>query len=53
MSLGTEFLQALSTGFSSKDSSGCEKFITDDFELITTFRTMSRQGFFGLGSLWG
>ena len=45
MSLGTEFLQALSTGFSSKDSSGCEKFITDDFELITTFRTMSRREF--------
>ena len=43
MFLGTEFLEALSTGFSSKDSSGVEKFITDDFECITTFRTMSRQ----------
>ena len=43
MSLGTEFLQTLSAGFSSKDSSGVEKFITDDFECIATFRNMSRQ----------
>ena len=45
MSLGTEMLQALSTGFSSKDSSGVEKFITDDFEMITPLRTEARQGF--------
>ena len=43
MSLGTEFLQAGQEGFGKKNSSGVEKFITDDFELITSFRTMSRQ----------
>jgi len=45
MSLGTEFLQPLSTGFSSKDSSGCEKSITDDFVMTTPVMPRSRQEF--------
>ena len=45
MSLGTEFLQAMQDGLASKDSITVEKIITDDFEITTTFRTHSRQGF--------
>ena len=45
MSLATEFLQAGHEGFETKDSSSVEKFITDDFEMITPLRTESKQGF--------
>ena len=45
MSLGTEFLQAGQEGFETKDSSSVEKFITDDFEMITPLRTEPKQGF--------
>jgi len=40
MPLGMEFLQASREGLATRDSSLASKFITDDFEMITTFRTM-------------
>ena len=45
MSSATEFLQAGQEGFEKRDSSGVEKFITDDFEMITPLRTEARRGF--------
>jgi len=45
MSSATEFLEAGQEGFEKRDSSGVEKFITDDFEMITPLRTEARQGF--------
>ena len=45
MSSATEFLEAGQEGFGKKDSSGVEKYITDDFETVTPSTTLSRQGF--------
>ena len=45
MSLATEFLQAGQEGFEKREYSGVEKFITDDFEMITPLRRETRQGF--------
>ena len=45
MASATEFLEAGQEGFEKKDSSGVEKYITDDFEMVTPSTTLSRQGF--------
>ena len=45
MSSATEFLEAGQEGFEKRDSSGVEKLITDDFEMITPLRMEARQGF--------
>ena len=45
MASATEFLEAGQEGFVKKDSSGVEKYITDDFEMVTPSTTLSRQGF--------
>ena len=45
MSSATEFLEAGQEGFEKRDSSGVEKLIADDFEMITPLRTEARQGF--------
>ena len=49
MSLANAFLQAGQEGFEKRDSSGVEKFITDDFELISPITTRSRQEFLDWG----
>ena len=45
MSSATEFLQAGQEGFGKKNSSGVEKFITDDFVMTTPVMPRSRQEF--------
>ena len=45
MASATEFLEAGQEGFEKKDSSGVEKYITDDFEMVPPSTTLSRQGF--------
>ena len=40
-----EFLQFGEKALANKDSSGVEKYITDDFEMVTPSTTLSRQGF--------
>ena len=45
MASATEFLEAGQEGFEKKDASGVEKYITDDFEMVTPSTTLSRQGF--------
>ena len=45
MSLANAFLQAGQEGFEKRDSSGVEKFITDDFQMISPIITRSRQEF--------
>ena len=45
MSLANAFLQAGQEGFEKRDSSGVEKFITYDFQLISPITTRSRQEF--------
>ena len=45
MSLANAFLHAGQEGFEKKDSSRVEKFITDDFQLISPITTRSRQEF--------
>ena len=43
MSLATELFKAWQEGFATKDSSQVGKFMTDDFEFISTIRTMNKQ----------
>ena len=45
MSLANAFLQAGQEGFEKRDSSVVEKFITDDFQMISSITTRSRQEF--------
>ena len=45
MASATEFLEAGQEGFEKRDSSGVEKFITDDFQMISPITTRSRQEF--------
>ena len=45
MSLSTEFTKAIQEGFANKDSSRLAELLTDDFQMITPFRSLSRQGF--------
>ena len=45
MASATEFLEAGQEGFEKRDSSGVEKFITDDFQMISPIITRSRQEF--------
>ena len=40
-----EFLQTGVVALANKDSSAVEKYITDDFEMVTPSTTLSRQGF--------
>ena len=40
-----EFLQVGKEGLANKDSSGVEKFITDDFQMTTPMRILTRQEF--------
>ena len=40
-----EFLQVGVIALANKDSSAVEKYITDDFEMVTPSTTLSRQGF--------
>ena len=40
-----EFLPVGAKALANKDSSGVEKYITDDFEMVTPSTTLSRQGF--------
>ena len=40
-----EFLQFGEKALANKNSSGVEKYITDDFEMVTPSTTLSRQGF--------
>ena len=40
-----EFLQFGEKALANKDSSGVEKYITDDFEMVTPATTLSRQAF--------
>jgi len=42
MSLANAFLRAGQEGFEKRDSSGVEKFITDDFQLISSITIRSR-----------
>ena len=53
MSLANSFLQAGQKGFEKGDSSGVEKFITDDFQLISPIITRSRQEFLDLVAVGG
>ena len=41
MASATEFLEAGQEGFEKKDSSGVEKYITDDFEMVTPSTTLT------------
>ena len=43
MSSATEFLQAGQEGFEKKDSSGVEKYITDDFRFVSNVRNIGKQ----------
>ena len=43
MSLATELFKAWQEGFENKDSSQVGEFMTDDFEFISTIRTMNKQ----------
>ena len=45
MSLANAFLQAGQEGFNKRDSSWVEKFITEDFQLISSITTRSKQEF--------
>ena len=40
-----EFLQVVKEGLANKDSSGVEKFITDDYQMTTPMRILTRQEF--------
>ena len=43
MSLGTEFTKAWQEGFANKDSSRLAELITDDFQMTTPLRSLSKQ----------
>ena len=43
MSTVTEFFKAFQEGIANKDSSRLGASMTDDFELVTTVRTMNKQ----------